>query len=67
MENLALLVGGVEGVLEGGAAVPLYVVRDELAELVLDDVEVAAVGPVVPQVYLLEGSAHVHEQHRVEL
>lgn len=57
---------GVESIEEGGAVVPLEVV-EEVAELVLDDVEVAAVGPVVPEVDHLEDTAVVHEEHGVEL
>lgn len=57
---------GVQGVDVGGAIVPFQVVL-ELPQLVLDDVEVSTIGPVVPQVHHLQGSAIVHEQNRVEL
>lgn len=56
----------VQGVYKRSAVVPLEVVG-EFAQLVLDDVEVAAVGPVVPEVERLEGPAEVHEEERVEL
>ncbi|KAL6979986.1 hypothetical protein U1Q18_021637 [Sarracenia purpurea var. burkii] len=38
-----------------------------ISQLITNDVEVAAVGPVVPKVEHLEGSAAVHEEKRVEL
>ncbi|RYR61136.1 hypothetical protein Ahy_A04g018263 isoform C [Arachis hypogaea] len=47
MYHLAGGVEWVEGVVEGGAIVPFKVVGED-TQLVLDDVEVAAVGPVVP-------------------
>lgn len=50
--------GGIERVEEGGAIVPLEIVQNR-AELVLYDVEVAAVGPVVPEVDQAERSAVV--------
>ena len=56
-----------ESVEEGGAVVPLEVVERWAVELVLDDVEVAAVGPVVPEIDHGEGSAVVHEEEGVEL
>lgn len=65
MQDSAFLVG-VQSVNVRGAIVPFNIIR-ELAELVLDYVEVAAVGPVVPEVYFLKGSAVVHEQDCVEL
>lgn len=49
----------IEGVVEGGAVVPLQVVQWSAAELVLNDVEVAAIGPVVPEVNEEEGAAVV--------
>jgi len=57
---------GIPSVDEGGAIVPLQV-KSQLPQLVLDYVEVAALGPVVPKVHHLEGSTIVHEHHRVEL
>jgi hypothetical protein len=65
MHNPTLLVG-IPSVDEGGAIVPLQV-KSQLPQLVLDYVEVAAVGPVVPKVHHLEGAAIVHEHHRVKL
>lgn len=50
---------GVECVEEGGAIVPLQVVEN-ITQLVLYDVEVAAIGPVVPEVDYLEDSREVH-------
>lgn len=41
--------GGIESVEEGGAVIPLEIVQNR-AELVLYNVEVAAVRPVVPEV-----------------
>lgn len=41
----------VEGVDEQGAIVPLEVVEDAIVELVPNDVEVATIRPVVPEVY----------------
>lgn len=57
---------GVQGVEEGGAVVPLQVVK-ELTQLVLNYVEVSTIGPVVPQVDHLQDSALVHHQYGVEL
>lgn len=65
MHNPALLVG-IPSVDKGGAIVPLQV-ENQLPQLVLDYVEVPALGPVVPKVHHLEGAAVVHEDHRVEL
>lgn len=65
MQDSAFLVG-VQSVNVRGAVVPFKIIR-ELAELVLDYVDVAAVGPVVPEVHFLKGSAVVHEQDCVEL
>lgn len=56
----------VEGVVEGGAISPLEVVQ-QLAQLVLDDVEVAGVGPVVPEVDEREGAAIIGVEEGVEL
>lgn len=56
----------VEGVVEGGAVVPLEVV-EEGAELVLDDVEIARVGPVVPQVHDRQLAAVIDVEDGVEL
>lgn len=53
--------GGIEGVKEGGAVVPLEVVEGRPVELVAHDVEVAATGPVVPEVDQRQGAAVVHE------
>lgn len=65
----AAFAGGVEGVKEGGAIVPLEVVEGEAdgGELVLDDVEIAAIGPIVPEIDEGEGAAVVHEKDGVEL
>lgn len=60
------LSGGVQCVDKGGAVVPLEVVGDR-SQLVPYDVEVPAVGPVVPEVDQLEGSGVVHHQYGVEL
>lgn len=66
MHGVAFSVG-VQGVDVRGAIVPFEVVG-ELPQLALDYVEVAAVGPVVPEIHHLQGSlAVVHEEDRVEL
>ena len=67
VQDLARGFGGVESVDEGGAVVPFEVVCYEVVELILNYVEVATVGPVVPQVQFLKSSALVHEHQRVEL
>jgi len=67
VQDLARGVGGIERVDEGSAVVPLQVVGHNVVKLILNDVEVATVGPVVPQVQFLERSGSVHEQQRVEL
>jgi len=67
LHDLAGGVGGIKRVEEGGAVVPLEVVGYNVVQLILNDVEVAAVGPVVPQVEFLERSGSVHEHQRVEL
>lgn len=54
--------GGVQSVEEGSAVVPLEVVED-VAELVLDDVEITTIGPVVPEVDYLKNPAVIHEQN----
>lgn len=58
-----------EGVDEGGAVVPLEVIDDGVSapELVANDVEVATVGPVVPEVDHAEGSGVVNPEESVEL
>lgn len=58
--------GGVQSVDKGSPVVPLKVV-DNIAELVLDDVEVAAIGPVVPEVDYLEYPAVIHQENGVKL
>lgn len=58
--NFAFTIG-VQGVVKGSAVVPFEIVG-EFGELVLDDVEVAAIGPVVPEVDYLEGSAAIYEE-----
>lgn len=55
--------GGIEGVEEGGAVVPLQVVEEVIGQLLLYDVEVTAVGPVVPQIDYLQLSAVIHQQN----
>lgn len=65
IDGAALLVG-VERVIIGGAIVPLQIV-ELLPQLVLDDVEVAAVGPVVPEIRHLQPAAAVDVEDRVEL
>lgn len=40
---------------------------EKLTELVPYDVEVSTLGPVVPEIDHLEGSAVVHEEYGVEL
>lgn len=65
MHGAALLVS-VECVVIGGAVIPLQII-DLFPQLVLDNVEVAAVGPVVPEVRHLEAAAAVYDQNRVEL
>lgn len=55
------------GVIIGGAVVPLHIVQDSF-QLVMDYVDVAPVGPVVPQlVYLQLPHAVVYHQARMEL
>lgn len=66
MDDFAGFVEGFEGVVKGGSIVPFEVVFEH-TQLVLNDVEVATVGPVVPQVRFLEIAASVYEQNRVEL
>lgn len=56
----------VEGVVEGGAIPPLEVV-EEGTKLVLDDIEVAGVGPIIPEVDEGEGAAVVDVEKGVEL
>lgn len=66
MHGAALLVS-VECVVEGGAVIPLQIIH-LFTQLVLDDVEVAALGPVVPKVrHLQEAVAAVYDQNRVKL
>ena len=56
------------GVEEGGAVVPLVVVEGLVGgELVVDDVEVAAPRPVVPQVRQRQVAVELHQELRVEL
>lgn len=63
----ALLEAGVKPVVEGGTVVPLEVVVGGGGELVTDNVEVATVGPVVPEIDKRQGAAGVHQQQGMEL
>jgi len=47
VDDFAGFVEGLERVVKGGSIVP-FEVECEYAQLVLDNVEVAAIGPVVP-------------------
>ena len=60
MQNPTLFIR-IQSIYVRCAIVPLEIVL-ELAQLGLDDVEVAAVGPVVPEVHHLEISGAVHEE-----
>lgn len=55
MQYLAFSVG-IQGIIIGSPVVPFEIVN-ELPQLVLDNVEVTAIGPIVPEVRLLESSA----------
>lgn len=57
---------GVQGVVKGGAIVPFKVI-EEIPKLFLYDVEVPAIGPVIPQIISLEFATGVHEEEGVEL
>lgn len=67
--DCAAFAGGIESVHEGSAVVPLEVVERgaDGEELVLDDVEIAAIGPIVPEIDEGEGAGVVHEEDGVEL
>ena len=60
--NSSTLFVGIQSVKEGGAIVPFEVI-EKLTELMLNDVEVATIGPIVPKINLLERSTVVHEQN----
>lgn len=60
MDRFALLVS-IKGVVKGGAVIPFQIVR-LLSELVLDNVEIAAIRPVVPEVRHLEAAAAVDDE-----
>lgn len=58
---------GIEIIVERGTIGPFEVVQ-HILELVVDDVEVAAVGPIVPEVGRLQmARARVDEEQRMEL
>lgn len=57
---------GIQSVDKRSAIVPFKVVK-KLTELVLDNVEIAGIRPVVPEINFLESATVVHEENRVEL
>lgn len=58
----ATLAAGIESVEKRCAVVPFEIVK-ELTQLVLHNVEIAAIGPIVPEVDETERSAVVYEEN----